>query len=56
MFEWAPPEFRAQAATLSPFKRLGTPEDIADVVAFLASDQARWITGQHILVNGGATI
>jgi 3-oxoacyl-[acyl-carrier protein] reductase len=56
MFEWAPPDFRAQAAALSPFNRLGTPGDIADVVAFLASDQSRWITGQHILVNGGATI
>jgi 3-oxoacyl-[acyl-carrier protein] reductase len=33
--------------------RLGTPEDIADVVAFLASDDARWITGQFIDVNGG---
>jgi len=56
MFEWAPPEFREQAASLSPFKRLGQPEDVADVVAFLASKDARWITGQHILVNGGATI
>ena len=33
--------------------RLGTPEDIADVVAFLASDDARWITGQFIDANGG---
>jgi 3-oxoacyl-[acyl-carrier protein] reductase len=56
MFEWAPQEFREQAASLSPFNRLGTPSDIADVVAFLASENARWITGQHILVNGGATI
>lgn len=56
MFEWAPSEFREHAASLSSFNRLGTPDDIADVVAFLASDRARWITGQHILVNGGATI
>jgi 3-oxoacyl-[acyl-carrier protein] reductase len=40
----------------SPFGRLGRAEDIADVVAFLVSEQARWITGQHILANGGATI
>ena len=33
--------------------RLGTPEDIADVVAFLASDDARWITGQFIDASGG---
>lgn len=56
MFEWSPPDFRAQAAASSPFNRLGQPSDIADVVAFLASNEARWITGQHILVNGGATI
>lgn len=56
MFERAPQAFKEQAASLSPFNRLGKSEDIADVVAFLASDEARWITGQHILVNGGATI
>ena len=36
-----------------PLGRLGTPADIADVVVFLASDQARWITGQVIQVAGG---
>ena len=41
-------------ASQSPFGRLGTADDIAGVVAFLASDAARWITGQEILVNGGA--
>ncbi|MBW4593997.1 MAG: SDR family oxidoreductase [Brasilonema angustatum HA4187-MV1] len=34
--------------------RLGQVQDIADVVAFVASDEARWITGQNIRVNGGA--
>lgn len=38
---------------LSAFNRLGTPEDIASVVAFLASDEAKWITGQHIRADGG---
>ena len=35
-----------------PFGRLGTPEDIADVVLFLSSDMARWVTGQVIVVDG----
>ena len=34
--------------------RLGTPEDVADVIAFLVSDDARFLTGQGILVDGGA--
>jgi NAD(P)-dependent dehydrogenase (short-subunit alcohol dehydrogenase family) len=37
----------------TPLRRLGTPEDVADVVAFLASDGARFITGQTIYVDGG---
>lgn len=44
---------RKMAPTLSPLGRLGQPEDIADVVAFLASDQARWLTGQVIGASGG---
>ena len=36
-----------------PLKRLGDPQEIADCVAFLASDQASYITGQAIQVNGG---
>lgn len=39
----------------SALKRLGTPEDIADVAAFLASDDARFVTGAAIVVDGGAT-
>ena len=37
----------------TPLGRLGTPQDIADAVAFLASDESRWITGEVIGVNGG---
>jgi 3-oxoacyl-[acyl-carrier protein] reductase len=33
--------------------RIGTPADVADVIVFLASDQARWVTGQRIYVGGG---
>ena len=36
-----------------PFGRLGTPEEVADVVLFIASPRARWITGQTIVVDGG---
>jgi 3-oxoacyl-[acyl-carrier protein] reductase len=49
-----PASFMQPAIESSPFKRLGKPDGIAAVVAFLASDDARWITGQDILVNGGA--
>ena len=38
---------------MSAFNRLGRPEDVADVVAFLVSDDARWVTGQNIRANGG---
>ena len=39
-----------------PFKEMGRPEDIANVVAFLAGDEGRYITGQVIAVDGGMTI
>jgi 3-oxoacyl-[acyl-carrier protein] reductase len=38
---------------MTPLGRAGLPEDIADVIAFLATDEARWITGQNIRVGGG---
>ena len=41
------------AAAQSPFKRLGQPEDIADIVAFVVSDQCRWITGHTFQAGGG---
>jgi 3-oxoacyl-[acyl-carrier protein] reductase len=37
----------------APFKRLGQPKDISDIVAFLLSPEASWINGQIIRVNGG---
>jgi len=39
-----------------PFGRIGAPADIADVVAFLCSADARWITGQVINTSGGMVI
>ncbi len=44
------------AADAQPIRRAGRPEDIAAAVAFLASDDASFITGTHILVDGGLTI
>jgi NAD(P)-dependent dehydrogenase (short-subunit alcohol dehydrogenase family) len=37
-----------KAAGMSPFNRIGDPRDVADVVVFLATDAARWVTGQNI--------
>ena len=39
-----------------PLRRIGDPQDIADAIVFLASEQARWITGQVIKVSGGHAI
>jgi NAD(P)-dependent dehydrogenase (short-subunit alcohol dehydrogenase family) len=40
----------------TPLGRIGTPEDIADVVVFLSSDLARFVTGQNLVVDGGMTL
>jgi 3-oxoacyl-[acyl-carrier protein] reductase len=41
---------------LSPLKRVGTGRDIADVVAFVVSDEARWLTGQNVHAGGGVVM
>lgn len=46
-------QFRIYGASLSPFNRLGTSEEVAELAAFLASDAARWITGQNVQAGGG---
>ena len=48
-----PEQYREYAASLSPFKRVGTPEDVAAVATFLASDAVRWVTGQNVQAGGG---
>jgi 3-oxoacyl-[acyl-carrier protein] reductase len=50
----APEAAREAAKQRSPFKRLAEPQDIAEVVAFLASDGARWVSGENIRANGAA--
>jgi 3-oxoacyl-[acyl-carrier protein] reductase len=47
---------RAATLAMQALKRIGKPEDVADVVAFLASDAARWITGASIPVDGGSKL
>ncbi len=61
---WIPTERHAndpqtakdEYASTVPMKRMGVPEDVAEAVAFLASDAANFITGQKISVNGGNTL
>jgi NAD(P)-dependent dehydrogenase (short-subunit alcohol dehydrogenase family) len=50
------PERRAKLTALHPLGRMGEPEDIAHMALFLISDQASWITGQAIAVDGGFNI
>ncbi|WUB65130.1 SDR family oxidoreductase [Streptomyces sp. NBC_00582] len=50
------PEVVEQMAALSAFNRVGETRDIADVVAFLASDDARWITGAFLDASGGTLL
>ncbi|MBC9881503.1 glucose 1-dehydrogenase [Bradyrhizobium sp. INPA01-394B] len=46
-------EFEAGIVAQTPLGRLGQPQDVADVVAFVASDDARWVTGDKISAGGG---
>ena len=50
------PEGLEKAAEFIPMGRIGEPEDIADVILFLASDAARYLTGQVIVVDGGLLV
>ncbi|GLW04895.1 3-oxoacyl-ACP reductase [Microtetraspora sp. NBRC 13810] len=57
MNDWlTDPAERARAAAYSAFDRIGDPADIADVVAFVASDDARWVTGQRLDATGGSIL
>jgi 3-oxoacyl-[acyl-carrier protein] reductase len=50
---WMSPELVSQAAAVTPLGRVGQPEDVAEVIVLLASEQARWLTGQLLYVGGG---
>jgi 3-oxoacyl-[acyl-carrier protein] reductase len=50
---WMTPDREEAERRIIPLGRVGRPEDIADAIVFLASDQARWLTGQVIKVSGG---
>jgi 3-oxoacyl-[acyl-carrier protein] reductase len=47
-------DFETWAVSTTPLGRIGQPDDIADVVAFLASDDARWLTGESLIASGGS--
>lgn len=54
--EGADPDFRQQVIDATPLARWGTPEDVAAAAVFLASDDAAFLTGQMIAVNGGVVM
>jgi 2-hydroxycyclohexanecarboxyl-CoA dehydrogenase len=53
---FAGPKLREALTKAIPFRRLGQPADVANVVAFLASDEAAFVTGQTLSVSGGLTM
>jgi 3-oxoacyl-[acyl-carrier protein] reductase len=50
---WLTPDQEAAISAGTPLGRCGRPEDVADVIVFLASNQAKWLTGQLLYVGGG---
>ena len=50
---WIPTDAEAEIVATIPLGRMGAPDDVADVVVFLASEQARWVSGQRLFVGGG---
>lgn len=53
---WENPDFAEPRIAATPLRRLGEPEDIAGAAVFLASRAGQWMTGQTIVIDGGATV
>jgi 3-oxoacyl-[acyl-carrier protein] reductase len=51
---YQPEEFQQLAAEQTPLRRVGQPSEVASVIAFLASDEASYVSGQTLYINGGA--
>ncbi|WP_428538265.1 SDR family NAD(P)-dependent oxidoreductase [Rhodopila sp.] len=56
MLEVRTPEQNQRRLQAVPMKRMGTPEEVADLVLFLISDESRYITGAEVAIDGGATL
>ena len=54
MMDNCPPDYAPHFAAKSPFNRIGTADEVAEVVAFLASPASSWVSGTHILAHGAA--
>jgi 3-oxoacyl-[acyl-carrier protein] reductase len=50
--EGKPEQMLKAIASANPFNKLGSPEEIADVIAFMSGDASRWLSGQIVRVNG----
>ena len=53
---WDTPEAEKRSSAGNPLRRLGEPDDIAGAIAFLASDAARWVSGDTLRVDGGSKL
>jgi 3-oxoacyl-[acyl-carrier protein] reductase len=56
MFLTVPQEYQDEVLARAPMQRAGTPEEVASCVAFLASEEASYITGQTLFVCGGLSL